>query len=132
MPQVRQSANIFPPAKLVCRQGFSLLFYGFGSKRALLESFANDACQDGGVLAVNGYANGLTIRLLLQRVAKALRLPAGRSSDPSSLLQAIRDAPIEQPLYLIIHNIEGPGVLCLPSRGDIRHEPGVMLLMSPT
>jgi origin recognition complex subunit 2 len=94
----------------VCRQGFSLLFYGFGSKRALLESFANDACQDGGVLAVNGYANGLTIRLLLQRVAKALRLPAGRSSDLSSLLQAIRDAPSEQPLYLIIHNIEGPGV----------------------
>jgi hypothetical protein len=42
------------------RQRFSLLFYGFGSKRALLEEFARAALTDGGVLAINGLHHGMT------------------------------------------------------------------------
>lgn len=42
-----------------CRQRFSLLFYGFGSKRSLLEHFAEEALTDGGVMACDGLAPGV-------------------------------------------------------------------------
>ncbi len=58
-----------------CREGFSLLLYGFGSKRGLLERFALEALLDGGVLSVNGLCRGLSVRALLLRVASAMRLP---------------------------------------------------------
>ena len=60
---------------LRCREGFSLLLSGFGSKRALLERFMKEALVDGGVLAINGHVPGLSIRAVLQQVASAMRLP---------------------------------------------------------
>ena len=57
-----------------CREGFSLLFYGFGSKKALLETFARDCLTDGGVVAFNGYMPSLNIREILLRVATLLRV----------------------------------------------------------
>lgn len=45
-----------------CRQRFSLLFYGFGSKRGLLEAFAEEALTDGGVLACDGLAPGINAK----------------------------------------------------------------------
>ncbi len=57
------------------REGFSLLLFGFGSKRSLLERFAVEALLDGGVLSVNGLCRGLSVRALLLRVASAMRLP---------------------------------------------------------
>lgn len=92
------------------RQGFSLLFYGFGSKKSLLESFAETSCQDGGVLAVNGMASGVTIRQILLKISKELRLPVGRAADTSTILKAIQGLPCENPFYILIHNIEGPGM----------------------
>ena len=62
-------------ARARAREGFSLLLYGFGSKRALLERFAAEALLDGGVLSVNGLCRGLSARALLLRVASAMRLP---------------------------------------------------------
>ena len=60
---------------LRCREGFSLLLYGFGSKRALLERFMKEALVDGGVLAINGHVAGLSVRAVLQQMASAMRLP---------------------------------------------------------
>lgn len=45
-----------------CRQRFSLLFYGLGSKRALLEAFAEESLTDGGVLACDGLAPGINAK----------------------------------------------------------------------
>lgn len=72
------------PTLLRCREGFSLLLYGFGSKRALLERFMKEALVDGGVLAINGHVSGLSVRAVLQQVASAMRLPrrADRSRVP--------------------------------------------------
>jgi hypothetical protein len=63
----RVSALLFHPLSGLtstgaCRQRFSLLFYGFGSKRALLESFADQALTDGGVLACDGLASGVNAK----------------------------------------------------------------------
>ena len=65
-----------------CREGFSLLFYGFGSKKALLEAFARDCLTDGGVVAFNGYMPSLNIREILLRVATLLRVSRWVSKDP--------------------------------------------------
>lgn len=46
-----------------------MLLYGFGSKRALLDKFARETLTDGGVLAVNCLALGLTARQVLLRAA---------------------------------------------------------------
>ena len=35
--------------------GFSLLFYGFGSKRKVIEQFVVDCCKDGIVIVLNGF-----------------------------------------------------------------------------
>ena len=59
----------------VCREGFSLLFYGFGSKKALLESFAREYLTDGGAVVFNGYMQSLNIREILLKVASLLRVP---------------------------------------------------------
>ena len=55
------------------RLGFSLLFYGYGSKKAILDSFGLQACKDGGVLSVNGWGHMLSLRSLLLKVVSMLR-----------------------------------------------------------
>jgi len=67
------------------REGFSLLLFGFGSKRSLLERFAVEALLDGGVLSVNGLCRGLSVRALLLRVATRCGCPGAlaRSAVPS-------------------------------------------------
>ena len=60
---------------VACREGFSLLFYGFGSKKALLEGFARECLTDGGVVVFNGYMQSLNIREILLKVASLLRVP---------------------------------------------------------
>jgi origin recognition complex subunit 2 len=47
---------------LRCRQRFSLLLYGFGSKRSLLEAFADETLTDGGVLACDGLSPGVNAK----------------------------------------------------------------------
>lgn len=81
----------------------------------MIESFTEACCQDGGVLAVNGMAHGLTVRQILHKVAKELRLPLARSNDASATLKAIQAAPPDVPLYIVIHNIEGPGTKASPA-----------------
>lgn len=44
-----------------CRSGFSLLLYGLGSKKDLLQDFARSVLMDAGaVVTVNGYVQSLT------------------------------------------------------------------------
>jgi hypothetical protein len=38
------------------------LFYGFGSKKTLLEDFANSALVDGAAIVVNGYLPSVNIK----------------------------------------------------------------------
>ena len=61
------------PKLCVCRQGFSLLLYGFGSKRQLLQSFAVSSLTDAGVLAVTGQSPGLTAKQVLIKAATMLQ-----------------------------------------------------------
>ena len=49
-----------------------MLFYGWGSKKALLERLAQEHLTDGGVVAFNGFVPTLTLRALLSQVAAVL------------------------------------------------------------
>lgn len=54
------------------RSEFSVLLYGFGSKKELLEDFARRALTDGGVVVVNGFFPGLTAKHILANAAAAV------------------------------------------------------------
>ncbi|GAQ89388.1 origin recognition complex subunit 2 [Klebsormidium nitens] len=102
--------------------GFSLLFYGFGSKRALLERFASASCTDGPAVVVNGFLPAVNLKQVLALVTRTLwehecKRPAPSSErppDPSStakeddLLAFLDHRRLRSHLYLIVHNIDGP------------------------
>lgn len=56
----------------LCRRaGFNILFFGLGSKRDLINEFAMHL-EGGGVIAVNGYQNGMTANKIVATVAKVM------------------------------------------------------------
>jgi len=56
----------FPQWQHTMSGGFNLLFYGYGSKRLLLETFATEACKDGTVIVVKGFLPSTTPKKILQ------------------------------------------------------------------
>jgi len=101
------------------RAGHSLLFYGFGSKHALLQKFARACCGDGACLTINGLHPGLTARQVLMRVAALAKLSKAqhyRATPVKDLLDLIRsEAPLRK-IYVVLHNIDGPGLRDLGSQ----------------
>lgn len=71
----RNSQNEWPYYRTICREGYSLLFYGLGSKKALLERFAREGLLDGGVVVFNGYRPTLKLREILSTVAAQFEKP---------------------------------------------------------
>ena len=77
-----------------CRCGFSLLMYGLGSKKGLVEGFASRALEDGAVVVINGYFPSLSLKevrprgrlgrhlLLLQRLRGKRAYPTGAHPTP--------------------------------------------------
>ena len=94
------------------RAGNSLLFYGFGSKRDLLDHFARSCTSDGACLVVDGLHQGLTARQVLAWAAAAARQgEAGsyRQRSTAELLEMIAAEGPHRWVYVVIHNIEGLG-----------------------
>lgn len=94
---------------LPLREGYSLLFYGLGSKKALLEKFAREQLLDGGVVVFNGYRPTLKLREILSTVAAQSEKPRG--GDNRAILEHICSTPAQGGiLYVVLHNIDGPGL----------------------
>ncbi|EIE20142.1 origin recognition complex subunit 2 [Coccomyxa subellipsoidea C-169] len=101
----------FPKWLLPLREGYSLLFYGLGSKRALLEKFAQKELLDGGVVVFNGFRPTLKLREILSTVAAHMTDCERRGGDNHAILEQIRSAPADGGiLYIVLHNIDGPGL----------------------
>ncbi|KAG2497585.1 hypothetical protein HYH03_004331 [Edaphochlamys debaryana] len=131
------------------RSNFSVLLYGFGSKRALLEEFARTLAGsrnrgDAAVLVFHGYNPRCTAREVVAGVAGALmqrsfrNLGSGASAAAAaagtcaasgaastaavggvgggapgalrSLVEDIRAEPPGRHAFVVIHNIDGPGL----------------------
>lgn len=94
--------------------GYSLLFYGVGSKRSILNDFAREWVRDGPCLAVLGADPKVTARNILARVL-ALVAPSDQYGNLSTqaMIDALRTSDTK--LYVLIHNIDGMGEFCCES-----------------
>lgn len=94
--------------------GFNLLFYGYGSKRRLLNKFAQEILTDGPLLVINGFFPSITIKDILNKITMGV-LPEGFAPSSTSTQEIVTficdyfasDERIYDKLYLVIHNIDG-------------------------
>lgn len=92
--------------------GYSLLFYGYGSKRELLLQLGRSWTSDGACFAVEGQQPGLTARDVLVWAAAAAhgaKPAAYRAYSADDLLELLR-RPDAARVYVIVHGIDGPGL----------------------
>ncbi|MED6107093.1 Origin recognition complex subunit 2 [Stylosanthes scabra] len=121
--------SMYPEWVLALRSGFSLLMYGFGSKKALIEDFASTALTEYSVVVINGYLQTINLKQVLITLAELLHdqvkakrkassrdLPKSQqpfnSQSIEDLLTFMDEAEIEEDSFIcvIIHNIDGPGL----------------------
>eukprot|EP00741_Cyanophora_paradoxa_P019099 tig00021122_g18441.t1 len=93
--------------------GFSVALYGLGSKASLLTAFAQQRCVDGPVAVLLGYSPACSLRQALAALAEealGLQLPWRGPAPHLAAIRAALAAPAAPPLYLVVHNIDGPGL----------------------
>ena len=106
---------------LELEQGFNLLFYGYGSKRALLNRFATEVCSKRGhVVVLNGSQPKASIKDLLtaieaipvvQEFAESTDVTTGNSNESQlARIRACFSSSNVKPLFLLIHNIDSPNL----------------------
>jgi origin recognition complex subunit 2 len=96
-------------------EGFNLIFYGFGSKRALLNQFATQVCSKRGhVVVVNGSQPKSSLKDLfstIEMIPDLQAVPLLTDSTESQIRRICEFfAPLNErpPLYIFIHNIDSP------------------------
>ncbi|KAJ2162006.1 Origin recognition complex subunit 2 [Coemansia sp. RSA 552] len=92
--------------------GFSIVFYGYGSKRRLLNDFAQEMAEDSPVVIINGYFPTLNLKQSLEKIiAEVLELSisTGSVADLASLIHEYfaSEACALDSMYIVIHNIDG-------------------------
>ena len=96
-------------------EGFNLLFYGLGSKRAILDKFAYEFCSKRGhVVIANCFQPNFSLKELLSsigRIPGVQNLPL-HSNNIEKQARRIYDFfavfPAKHHLFLVIHNIDAP------------------------
>ncbi|KAB5589119.1 DNA replication origin binding protein [Ceratobasidium theobromae] len=114
---------LFPHWVTELLEGFNLLFYGFGSKRVLVNEFAQEWCsKEGHVVVVNGFlphVGPADVLASIEQVpgvleeylygsgaeARAERAASFFSPDPDGIDEQVEES---QKLFLVIHNIDAP------------------------
>nr|CAD7589669.1 unnamed protein product [Timema genevievae] len=96
---------------LALREGFSVILYGVGSKRILLQRFQDECLQDKPVLMVNGFFPSLTIKEMLDCITDDIleleNCPVNVHECIDRIESEFRSDP-QLELYFIVHNIDGP------------------------
>ncbi|KAM9844607.1 origin recognition complex subunit 2 isoform 2-T2 [Aulostomus maculatus] len=91
--------------------GFSVLLYGLGSKKALLEDFRVSRLSQEIHLVVNGFFPSMTLKSILNALTCEVLEHQGSFRTPSDqiqyICQTLKDSP-DLHVYLLIHNIDGP------------------------
>ena len=114
-------AHQFHRFLLELEQGFNLLFYGYGSKRALLNRFATEVCSKRGhVIVLNGCQPKASIKDLLtaieaipvvQKSAESKGAATGNSNESQiTRIRACFASSDVKPLFLLIHNVDSPNL----------------------
>ncbi|KAF8488341.1 origin recognition complex subunit 2-domain-containing protein [Gautieria morchelliformis] len=117
---------LFPRYAFELAEGFNLLFFGFGSKRTVLNNFARSVCaRRGHVVMVNGYMPRVGIKEVITTIEGVPGLadvplpPSATGIEAQTrriyeffLPQSVRPQhpTSERPLFLFIHNIDSPSL----------------------
>ncbi|KAN0079915.1 Origin recognition complex, subunit 2 [Tylopilus felleus] len=114
-------------------QGFNLVFYGFGSKRSVINDFASkELARRGHVIVVNGYNPNTALKDVLASIERVPGLANAASTGADAQVRRIysffsaSDAPRTRRLYLIVHNIDAP-----PMRAQKMRNVLSLLALSP-
>ncbi|RKO85866.1 origin recognition complex, subunit 2, partial [Blyttiomyces helicus] len=106
--------SLFPQWAFEVSRGFNLLFYGYGSKRTLLNKFARAHLAGGEnpLIVVNGFFPAVTIKKVMASVISDVvghTGPAGSLAAQVSRTAAYFASPhrTNRNLTLLIHNIDG-------------------------
>ena len=115
----------FAQYALELAQGFNLCFYGYGSKRGVINAFARSKCATRGhVVVINGYLPALRVKDMLGAIEQVPGLAKAPPAAPGSgieghtrrIYEFFRHAE-NAPLYLVVHNIDGPALRDGRARG---------------
>ncbi|KAJ2890923.1 Origin recognition complex subunit 2, partial [Coemansia aciculifera] len=93
--------------------GFNLVFYGYGSKRRMMNSLATELATDAPVVIINGFFPTLNLKQSLERVVSdvlGISDTTGTVADLASLIHGYFDTETRKvdEIYFIVHNIDGP------------------------
>ncbi|XP_046993211.1 origin recognition complex subunit 2 isoform X1 [Schistocerca americana] len=102
--------RLFPNWHFALREGFSILLYGVGSKRKLLQSFQETVMDESDVLVVNGFFPSLSINEVVNMIAKNILELSNVPADLYECLELVQSwysGIYKNSLYLIVHNIDG-------------------------
>ncbi|KAF6718429.1 Origin recognition complex subunit 2 [Oryzias melastigma] len=116
--------------------GFSVLVYGLGSKKALLEDFRTSHLAHEIHMVVNGFFPSITLKSILNAITSEVLEDQGSFRTPSDQIQFISQTLKERPdlhVYLLIHNIDGPmlrGEKAQSALGQLASLPNLHLVAS--
>lgn len=106
----------FPAYIAELASNFNLLFYGFGSKRKLLNRFARLCAKKGHVVITNTFFPSFTLKDFLASAEQVIGAPdvpnvgTGLEAQCRRILEKYVQKPTARHLFLIIHNIDAPAL----------------------
>ncbi|KAK4520568.1 Serine/threonine-protein phosphatase [Mucor velutinosus] len=105
----------FPQWFFELHSGFNLVFYGYGSKRNLLNEFAQSALTDGPLIVVNGFFPSISIKDILLKITAGALGTTGSTGSIQDHVQFICDYFASEDrdyesLYIVVHNLDGPNL----------------------
>ncbi|CAN8067731.1 unnamed protein product [Agarophyton chilense] len=107
--QLDKLRKSFPQYLYILEAAHSLLFYGYGSKKTLLDEFAQYLTTSHAVMVVNAFNPTLSLRSILAQIAKDfLNLYNFPKRTLSDYTDAIRAGIKNHRVGVVIHNIDGP------------------------
>ncbi|KAG5451587.1 Origin recognition complex subunit 2 [Clonorchis sinensis] len=117
---------LFPRWPFYLREGFNILLYGVGSKRPILDNFKKQHLCHTNCIVIPGYELSLNIRQILNAICNDWLQLSDSCKNPTEQLRLItkllsRNAAAASPLYLLIHNIDGPGLRNAKSQAILAH-----------
>jgi origin recognition complex subunit 2 len=104
---------MFPQFAFELEEGFNLLFYGYGSKKALLESFVDSQLDCGPSVSIFGFFPQVSLKTVLTKTLSNVFDHTSSITSPINQAKKICEL-IETSQYpyisFVIHNIEGRGL----------------------
>ena len=110
----------FPQWDFEFDQGFNICLYGYGSKRRLLQSFADwvyhkHSSSTPSIVIVNGHTPNISIRSIFATIATAVLgsdLPSKLGSQPIEVLEllqsVLKSRSSQEPITVLINSIDAP------------------------